>query len=423
MEIKKKKKRTLKTLLMVALKSQLPSILRCMVLFRSVATFLSLWSWSRICSRGHRKRGRFNWFGDWWSVERASRSCYRESHMVSWGPCMTSLRLSTVKFEVNNFWIMRLMMVIFVFKWGNYFNRSPSNTHFSTFLLFRWICHRPCFHRYSRNLASNVVLMVLRLPGRDNPVVVSVDEYRDFPSRIWFSSFIFCVQCSSLVLAELKEVLEKLNRKPSHIRQRVLETKDPSGDEKETSQWHSKVWSNEITKMKKVYGASELGRFSVTGPTVAPTKASYFSCRFYRKDVSILNHGHLEVLRHFERARHFARDQRLRLETPGWRVLVCDENLMSKDAAERQEGKTENFCGLWFDGLNLILCAVWSSSNLGSGPSCELGRKIRSVALPCPSQTVSPAIPRVISLRCGQWWLPWVVQRRLLLFLVRHICW
>ena len=44
-------------------------------------------------------------------------------------------------------------------------------------------------------------------------------------------------------------------------------------------------------------------------------------CRLCRKSVSVLRHGHHEVLRHFQGRRHFARDQRLRLETPGWRVL------------------------------------------------------------------------------------------------------
>ena len=52
--------------------------------------------------------------------------------------------------------------------------------------------------------------------------------------------------------------------------------------------------------------------------------------------MSVLTHGHHEVLRHFQGRRHFARDQRLRLETPGWRVLDFQGNPLTKDELERQ---------------------------------------------------------------------------------------
>ena len=55
-----------------------------------------------------------------------------------------------------------------------------------------------------------------------------------------------------------------------------------------------------------------------------------------RKNVSVLTHGHHEVLRHFHGRRHFARDQRLRLETPGWRVLDFQGNPLTEDELERQ---------------------------------------------------------------------------------------
>ena len=53
----------------------------------------------------------------------------------------------------------------------------------------------------------------------------------------------------------------------------------------------------------------------------------------------MLTHGHHEVLRHFQGSRHFARDQRLRLETPGWRVLQFHGNPLSEDELERQKEK------------------------------------------------------------------------------------
>ena len=55
--------------------------------------------------------------------------------------------------------------------------------------------------------------------------------------------------------------------------------------------------------------------------------------------MSVLTHGHHEVLRHFQGCRHFARDQRLRMETPGWRVLDFQGNPLSEDELERQREK------------------------------------------------------------------------------------
>ena len=45
------------------------------------------------------------------------------------------------------------------------------------------------------------------------------------------------------------------------------------------------------------------------------------------------------MLRHFQGSRHFARDQRLRLESPGWRVLDFHGNPLSADELERQKEK------------------------------------------------------------------------------------
>ena len=45
------------------------------------------------------------------------------------------------------------------------------------------------------------------------------------------------------------------------------------------------------------------------------------------------------MLGHFQGSRHFARDQRLRLQTPGWRVLDFHGNPLSEDQLERQKEK------------------------------------------------------------------------------------
>ena len=77
----------------------------------------------------------------------------------------------------------------------------------------------------------------------------------------------------------------------------------------------------------------------MTGPTDVVTKPSHFYCRICRKDVSVLTHGHHEILRHFQGSKHFPRDQGLRLETPGWEVLDYEGNILSPAEVERQREK------------------------------------------------------------------------------------
>ena len=74
----------------------------------------------------------------------------------------------------------------------------------------------------------------------------------------------------------------------------------------------------------------------MTGATDAANMPSHFYCRLCQKNVSVLTHGHHEVLRHYQGRRHFARDQRLRFETPGWRVLDFHGNPLEEDELERQ---------------------------------------------------------------------------------------
>ena len=142
------------------------------------------------------------------------------------------------------------------------------------------------------------------------------------------------------LLAELNEVLDRLRQGPSQSPQRV-ETLDTSGDETDASQGRRKVLSKKTFRMKKVYAATELGRFFVTGPLNGANIPSHFHCRLCRKNASVLTHGHHEMLRHFQGRRHFARDQRLRLETPGWRVLDFQGNPLTEDELERQREKIQ----------------------------------------------------------------------------------
>ena len=77
----------------------------------------------------------------------------------------------------------------------------------------------------------------------------------------------------------------------------------------------------------------------MTGPTDVATKPCHCFCRICRKDVSVLTHGHHEILRHFQGSKHFPRDQRLRLETPSWEGLDCEGDAMSPEEVERQREK------------------------------------------------------------------------------------
>ena len=117
------------------------------------------------------------------------------------------------------------------------------------------------------------------------------------------------------------------------------QTSDTSGDETDVGEPRRRVRRKKCFKMKKVWAASELGRFFVTGPTDASGKPSHFYCRLCRKDVSVLTHGMHEILRHYQGTKHFARDQRLRLETPGWRVLDLEGNAMREEEVARQRDR------------------------------------------------------------------------------------
>ena len=125
-----------------------------------------------------------------------------------------------------------------------------------------------------------------------------------------------CRICSIIyvfLLAELNEVLDRLKQGPSQSPQRI-ETSDTSGDETDASKGRRKILSEKTFRMKKVYSATELGRFIVTGPSNAANMPSHFYNRVCRKNVSVLTHGHHDLLRHFQGSRHFARDQLLRLD-------------------------------------------------------------------------------------------------------------
>ena len=133
--------------------------------------------------------------------------------------------------------------------------------------------------------------------------------------------------------------LEQVEQRPFRALPRLGDTTDTRGDESDVGEPRRWLGSKKTYKMKKAWGMSDVWRLYVTGPTDVATKPSQFYCRYCRKDVSVLTHGHDEILRHFQGSKHFARDQRLRLETPGWEVLAYEGNIMRPAEIEHQREK------------------------------------------------------------------------------------
>ena len=138
------------------------------------------------------------------------------------------------------------------------------------------------------------------------------------------------------LLTELDAVLQRLGHGSAPLSLHVGDTSDTSADGSEASHPRRRVRSKHTFKMKKVWGADKVGRFFVTGAIDAAGKPSHFYCGICRKDISVLTNGPHEVLRHFQGVKHFARDQRLRLETPDWRVLDFEGNRLTENELERR---------------------------------------------------------------------------------------
>ena len=103
--------------------------------------------------------------------------------------------------------------------------------------------------------------------------------------------------CSSVawLFTGLDDVLGRVERMEQGLPGAVPhapQTNDTSGDETDVSEPRRRVRSKKTFKMKKVWGANELGRFFVTGPTDASGKLSHLYCRLCRKDVFCVDPRH-----------------------------------------------------------------------------------------------------------------------------------
>ena len=78
------------------------------------------------------------------------------------------------------------------------------------------------------------------------------------------------------LLTELVAVLNQLRQGAASPCPRGLDTSDTSRYESKTSQPRRHVGSKRTNKIKKFWGADEVGRFFVTGSTDAAGAPSYF---------------------------------------------------------------------------------------------------------------------------------------------------
>ena len=131
----------------------------------------------------------------------------------------------------------------------------------------------------------------------------------------YFITFVALFSHRIFLFTELDAVLQRLGRGAAS---------DTSADESEASHPRRRVWSKRTYKVNKVCGKMKWVGFWSLEPQMRPANQTASTAKL-RQDVSVLTHYPHEVLRHFQGVKHFARGQRLRLETPGWRVLDFEE--------------------------------------------------------------------------------------------------
>ena len=139
------------------------------------------------------------------------------------------------------------------------------------------------------------------------------------------------------MFTELDALLQHLGQGVAASGPHFADTSNTSANESKASHPRRFVRSKCTYKMKKVWGADEVGRLFVTGATDEARKPSHFYFHICRKDVSLLTRGWHEVLRHFRGVKQFASDNRLRLQTPGWPILDFEGNPLSDSELERQK--------------------------------------------------------------------------------------
>ena len=167
----------------------------------------------------------------------------------------------------------------------------------------------------------------------------STDEKLESLSSCSVGYSVLDFRCVFLVLTEFDDVLDRLQQGLSQAVRPVIETTSTSENEKDVSTRKNKFLSKWLYRMKKAWVSVELAWLFVTGPTDPVAKPTPFHCQLCQRDMSVLTHGSFEILWHYQGAEHFAMYQRMRLETPDWRVLGFIGNPMPDEEVERQRVK------------------------------------------------------------------------------------
>ena len=150
-----------------------------------------------------------------------------------------------------------------------------------------------------------------------------------------------CIVC--VMFAELNSAIGRLGSQKAGPRvSSGQETSDASDDETDGSGRRQKRVSRKRYTLKKSHATSKLASLFVTGASNAAENPGSFFCRLCRKDISIAAKGAFEIRRHFQGHKHLKKDQRYRLETPGWRVLGLDG--LPMDSAEVERMRSEITC-------------------------------------------------------------------------------
>ena len=101
--------------------------------------------------------------------------------------------------------------------------------------------------------------------------------------------------------------------------------------------------SRNMYTLKRSHATTEFASLFVTGATKAANKPGSFFCRVCRKDMSVAAKGGYEIRRHFQGHKHFGRDQRYRLETPGWRVVDVGGQPLGAGELERRREEVASY--------------------------------------------------------------------------------
>ena len=139
------------------------------------------------------------------------------------------------------------------------------------------------------------------------------------------------------MFTELNDVLSRFDRQETVApASGCMATTDTSGDESGGGLQSRPRKPKKKFMLKRSYATEELGSLFVTGATDCSKHPGSFRCRICRRDVSLETKGRYEILRHFQGNKHFVRDQRLRLETPGFRVLDRRGRPLDDEELDRQ---------------------------------------------------------------------------------------